>query len=187
MVRRSTKNDVTVRKADDELPKHCTQTDEEAGSIVFHVDNDKNGKDMTDSVSGAFCYEEEITMACKREEANEAAAAKKTLESNDAVSKEDEKIRRLIEERRSTSKGEKQRLKFLSKPIEMHHGQEKSKQKQEEVQRILEDFKGIRNIPGIKSARRRVFITKVKNEKGEVITSRKGIADVFGDSTKTIR
>ena len=71
----------TVRQADyDELPEHCTehctQTDEEAGSNVFHVGNDTNEKEMTDSVGGAVCYEEEITMAYKREEANEAAAAK---------------------------------------------------------------------------------------------------------------
>ena len=50
-----------------------------------------------------------------------------------------------------------------------------------DIQRILEDFKGIRNITGIKSAKKRVLITKIKNEKGECITSRKGIADVFGE------
>ena len=33
----------------------------------------------------------------------------------------------------------------------------------------------------MKSAKRRVLITKIKNEKGEVITSRKGIANVFGE------
>ena len=49
------------------------------------------------------------------------------------------------------------------------------------IQWILEDFKGERNIPGIKSAKKQVFITKIKNKKGECITSRKGIADVFGE------
>ena len=53
--------------------------------------------------------------------------------------------------------------------------------RQEEIQRILEDFKRIKNISGIKSAKRKVLITKIKNEKGEVITSRKGIANVFGE------
>ena len=33
----------------------------------------------------------------------------------------------------------------------------------------------------MKSAQRRVLIIKIKNEKGEVITSRKGIANVFGE------
>ena len=49
-----------------------------------------------------------------------------------------------------------------------------------DIERILEEFKGVRNIPGIKSAKKRVLITKIKNEKGECITSRKGIANVFG-------
>ena len=56
--------------------------------------------------------------------------------------------------------------------------------RQQDIQRILEDFKGAKNIPGIKSATRTAFITKIKNEKGEVITSRKGIANVFGEFYK---
>ena len=44
------------------------------------------------------------------EEADEAAAAKTTLETNDGVSKEDVEIRRLIEERRTTPREKKQRL-----------------------------------------------------------------------------
>ena len=51
---------------------------------------------------------------------------------------------------------------------------------------MLEDFKGVRNIPGIKSAKKKVLITKIKNEKGEVITSRKRIANVFGELYKKI-
>ena len=51
--------------------------------------------------------------------------------------------------------------------------------RQEDIQRILEDFKGVRN-RGIKSAKKKVLITK-KKDKGECITSRKGIADVFGE------
>ena len=35
------------------------------------------------------------------------------------------------------------------------------------------------NIPGIKSAKKKVLITKIKDETGETITSRKGIANVF--------
>ena len=32
--------------------------------------------------------------------------------------------------------------------------------RQQDIQRILEDFKGVRNIPGIKSAKKKVLITK---------------------------
>ena len=47
-------------------------------------------------------------------ETDDAAAAKKTLEFNEVISKEDMEIRRLIEERRTTPKEEKQRLKEVS-------------------------------------------------------------------------
>ena len=58
--------------------------------------------------------------------------------------------------------------------------------RQQVIQQILEDFKGVKNIPGIESAKRRVLITKIKNESGEIITSRKGIANVFGEFYKKL-
>ena len=58
--------------------------------------------------------------------------------------------------------------------------------RQQDIQRIFEDFKGVRNIPGIKTAKKRVLITKIKKRKGECITSRKGIADVFGEFYKRL-
>ena len=59
-------------------------------------------------------------------------------------------------------------------------------ERQRDIQRILEEFKGVKNIPGIKSAKKRVLITKRRNEKGEIITSRKGIANVFREFYKQI-
>ena len=58
--------------------------------------------------------------------------------------------------------------------------------RQQDIQRILEDFKfkGVRNIPGIKSAKKKVLITKIKNERGEITTSRQGIDNVFGEFYK---
>ena len=59
--------------------------------------------------------------------------------------------------------------------------------RQQDIQRILEDFKGVRSIPGIKSAEKRVLITKIKkSRKGDCITSRKGIADVFREFYKRL-
>ena len=55
-----------------------------------------------------------------------------------------------------------------------------------DIQRILEDFKGVRNIPGIKSAKKSTHHKDKKNEKGECSTSRKGIADVFGEFYKKL-
>ena len=133
----------------------------EAGSIVLRVGNDMDEKELTDIVSGSVCLEDEVVMENKREEVNGAAAAKNTLETNDGATKEDVEIRRLIGER-STSKGKKQRLKDLSNQILKCVGDKKKAKRQEEIQRILENFKGIRNIPGIKSANGRVLITKIK-------------------------
>ena len=58
--------------------------------------------------------------------------------------------------------------------------------RQQDIQRILEEFKGVKNIPGIKPAKKRVLITKIKKEKDETITSRKGIANVFGEFYKKL-
>ena len=55
-----------------------------------------------------------------------------------------------------------------------------------DIERILEEFKGVRTIPRIKTAKKRVLITKIKNKKGECITSRKGIADTFGEFYKRL-
>ena len=34
--------------------------------------------------------------------------------------------------------------------------------RQQDIRRILDDFKGVKNIPGIKSAKKKVLITKIK-------------------------
>ena len=95
----------------------------------------------------------------------------------------DAEILRLIEERRSTPKEEKQRLKDLSKRIKKCIREKKRMKRQQDIQRILEKFKGVRNI---KTAKKKVLIPKTKNDKGECITSRKGIADVFREFYKRL-
>ena len=71
------------------------------------------------------------------EEAGERAAAKETEE----ISKEDVEIRRLIEERRSTPKEEKQRLKEVSKCIKNYQRQKKGMKRQQDIQRNLKTSK----------------------------------------------
>ena len=110
-----------------------------------------------------------------------SAAAKKNEECLD----KDAEILRLIEERRSMPKEEKQRLKDLSKNLKKCI-REKRMKRQQDIERILEEFKGVRNIPRIKTAKKRVLITKIKNEKGECITSRTGIAYAFGEFYKRL-
>ena len=93
-----------------------------------------------------------------------ASAAAKVSED---LSIKDAEILRLIEERKSTPKEEKQRLKEVSKSIQKCIRDRKRMKRQMDIQRILEDFKGIRNIPGIKSAKKRVLITKIKKTRKE--------------------
>ena len=63
---------------------------------------------------------------------------------------------------------------------EMYQRQKKSR-RHEQIQRILEEFKGIKNISNIKSSKKRILTPKIKHEKGEVITLRRGIANGFGE------
>ena len=105
---------------------------------------------------------------------------------NEEFLDKDAEILRLIEERRSTPKEEKQRLEDLSKRIQKCIREKKRMKRQQDIQRILEEFKGVRNIPGIKTAKKKVLITKIKNDEGECVTSRKGIADFFGEFYKRL-
>ena len=159
----------------DEHPEHNSEEHlgaqvphqvEEAGSIVFHTSR------------SASVFENDN----KEAQVTTSAAAKKNEECLD----KDAEILRLIEERRSMPKEEKQRLKDLSKSFKKMHQRKKRMKRQQDIERILEEFKSVRNIPVIKTAKKRVLITKIKNEKGECITSRKGIADAFGEFYKRL-
>ena len=60
-------------------------------------------------------------------------------------------------------------------------GQNKN-EKTRTIQRILEKFRGIKSISCTKKpGTKKTLIPKVKNDRGETITSREGIANVFGD------
>ena len=131
------------RPLGDEHPEHNSeehlgaqvpQQVEEAGSIVFH------------SSRNASVFENDN----KEAQVTTSAAAKK----NEKFLDKEAEILRLIEERRSMPKGEKQRLKDLSKSRE-----KKRMKRQQDIERILEEFKGIRNIPGIQTAKKRILIT----------------------------
>ena len=122
-----------------------------------------------------------------RNDNNESrATAPAAAKVSEDILVKDAEILRLIEERRNTPKGEKHKLKDVSKCRKRCIREKNRMTRQMDIQRILQDFERIRNIPGIKSAKKRALITKVRNEKGECITSRKGIADVFGEFYKKI-
>ena len=51
--------------------------------------------------------------------------------------------------------------------------------RQEKIQKILEKVRGTKNIPSIKSVKRRILIPKIRNKDGEAEKTRQGIANVF--------
>ena len=109
----------------------------------------------------------------------ETAAATGTSEAKEAKDK-DEEILALIQERRKIMKDERERISEVSKKSKKCK-RKKENCKARKTQKILEELKGTKNISNVKSAKKRILIPKVKNMKGETITSREGIAHVCAE------
>ena len=157
----STVNEESDHIVDEEHHARCAHTDEETDSIVSHVSSDMNEKEKDD------------------EEADETAAAKETEE----ISKEDVEIRRLIEERRNTPEEENSRLKEVSKCIKNVSETKKRMKRQQDIQRIFEDFKGKKNISGVKSAHHQDNERERRNHH----VSKRDYQCLFENSTKNLR
>ena len=67
----------------------------------------------------------------------------------------------------------------MSKKIKICIREKKSTARQKQIQKILENVKGTKNISSIKSVKKRILIPRVKNKEGEAIKTRQGIANVF--------
>ena len=87
----------------------------------------------------------------------------------------------LIQESRTTKEDDKERIREVSKKIKKCIRDKKRSERQQKIQKLLEEMRGTKNIANIKSAKRRILIPKIKTMKGEAITSRRGIADVFDE------
>ena len=105
-------------------------------------------------------------------EATEAPEAQETK-------KEDNEILVLIQERKTTAKHDKERIRDISKKIKNCIRDNKRRTRQEKIQKILKKLKGTRNISSIKPVKKRILIPKDKNKEGETIKTRQGIANVF--------
>ena len=92
------------------------------------------------------------------------------------MNEKDERIRALVQERKTTAKHEKDRIREISKEIKKCIRENKRK-KRRKIQKILEKVK--ENISNIKSVKKRIFIPKVKNKEGEAVKTTQGIANVF--------
>ena len=129
-------------KTEEHLGARFPHQGEEAASIVFH--SSSNTSEIKNDNNEARVM---------------ASAAAKVSED---LSIKDAEILRLIEEKEKYT----QRRETTTERSEQVHKKcirdKKRMKRQQDIQRILEDFKGVRNIPGIKSAKKRVLITKIK-------------------------
>ena len=78
-------------------------------------------------------------------------------------------------------KDEKERIREVSKKIKKCIREKKRNAREDKIQKMLEEVKGTKNISNVKSAKKRIFIPKVKNKKGEVIITRIAIANEFAE------
>ena len=88
------------------------------------------------------------------------------------------RIRALIQKRKNTAKHEKEQIREITKEKKEYQ----TKQKDEEtrkIQKILGKVKGTKNLPNIKSVKKRILIPKIRNKDGEAEKTRQGIANVF--------
>ena len=95
------------------------------------------------------------------------------MKKNGEVPSEDVKIRKLIEKKRNTATRDKQHLRKVSKQLRKCIRDKKRSKRQERIQRILEEFRGVKNISCIKLAKKKVLIPKVTNDEGDTITCRR--------------
>ena len=155
------------------------QKGNEAAQAKAHAEGGAEGK--------AAASDARAEAAVAVQEQKEAETAKKKTQAEGWTNEEkktqssDDEIKRLIKERRTIAREDKQQLKEVSKRIKECIRNKTKAKRIEAMKQILEKFSGIKNISQIKSARKKTLILKTKNEKGETVTSRKGSANVFGE------
>ena len=115
-----------------------TETVSTAAVVIAGETGDEHSDRITANLEADRIEGEGHARTVPGEEEGERAAARETEE----ISGKDAEIRRVIEERRSTPKEEEQRLKEVSKCIRKMHQRQEKNEKADDIQRILEEFKG---------------------------------------------
>ena len=109
------------------------------------------GKDTHASVT---CNPSENTnAAAAKEKQKEKRSYVEVARKNEKTKKRDGEIRRLVERKRNTAKGDKHQLKELNKRIKKCIREGQRTKRQEKIQRILEEFRGIKSISCVKSGK----------------------------------
>ena len=164
----------------------------EPGKSKESTTEEATGTKVEAKVQKAEAKEAEARAASAASAASAAAADGQSIKKDDAAASvgtvasevqetkgKDEKILALIQERKSTAKNEKEKIREICKEIKRCIRDNKRSKRQEKFEKILEEVKGTRNISSIKSVKKRILIPKVKNKEGEAVKTRQGIANVF--------
>jgi len=87
-------------------------------------------------------------------------------------------LTQLIQQRRELTNNDPHR-KTISKQINKEIKAVKKIERQAQIEKILEEFKGLKQISGIKSRKEKPLITSMTSENGTETNDRQSIADVF--------
>ena len=113
---------------------------EDANAAAHNLGADAN-------ITAAKKIHEDANAASTKEEAKITGDVPRSQNNkNEKTSEGDYEIRKLIEERRNTAKGDRHQLNEFSKRIKKVHQREK-KRKDRKIQRILEELRGMKNTP----------------------------------------
>ena len=160
-----------VMQEEDATAAACKHTEDEPAAISEHVDElnettataDTRKDEAANKTHAEKCDEATAAADKGRNEATAAAAKMKSSKKdilrsqsneNCKSEEEDEEIMALIHERKKINKDDKERLKEVSKNINKCIRDKKKSSRLEKIQRIVEEFKGIRSISSIKSAKK---------------------------------
>ena len=159
--------------------------------------NTKNAADEKDEAEVAAANQEAKAEEAERKATADASAAPAAAAAADSIdqrraaaadgtaaseaegrNEKDERIRALVQERKSIEKDKKDRIREISKEIKKCIRDKKRCKRQEKIQKKSGKVKGTKNITNIKSVKNRIFIPKVKNKEGDIVKTRQGIANV---------
>ena len=74
---------------------------------------------------------------------------------------------------------DKAQVRDISKMIKQGIRDNKRSERHEKIRAILEEYKGSTSVAGVKTRKKKVLVTHMRNESGNIDATRKGIANVF--------
>ena len=113
-------------------------------------------------------------------EQNATGTNERNQHSPQAAARSDEKLQRLLQQRRQLPNNSPQR-KQISWAITKQLQLLKRADQEARIDKLIQEGQGLKHISGAKSDRHRTMITSMTTSSGDTVTKRQSIADVFAD------